>query len=153
KALPGYFWWLVAAEFLLASLATLLGRVTDFCDTVLADKYTRHVSTRIMEHASRMDLTRYEDPTFYDKMERARVQGTDRVLMIQMAGRLIQEGITTASLAIGILLYSPWLLFFLIICIMPAFLGQTHFAFQGYALNFGQTPARRQMDYLRILAG
>lgn len=152
-ALPSYFWWLVGAEFLLASLATVLGRITDFCDTVLADNYTRHVSTRIMEHASRLDLTRYEDPSFYDKMERARVQGTDRVLMIQMTGRLIQEGITTISLAVGIFLFSPWLLLVLIVSIMPAFLGQTHFAFQGYQLNFGQTPARRQMDYLRILAG
>jgi ATP-binding cassette subfamily B protein len=153
KALPGYFWWLVALEFLLASLATILGRVTDFCDTVLADKYTRHISSRIMEHASRMDLTRYEDPSFYDKMERARVQGTDRVLMIQMTGRLIQEGITTASLAAGIFLFSPWLLLLLLVAVLPAFLGQTHFAFLGYSLNFGQTPARRRMDYLRILAG
>jgi ATP-binding cassette subfamily B protein len=153
QALPGYFWWLVGLEFAIAALATVLGRVIDFCDTVLADKYTRHVSTRIMEHASKLDLTRYEDPTFYDKMERARVQGTDRVLMIQMTGRLIQEGITTISLAAGIFLFSPLLLCFLVICIMPAFLGQTHFAFQGYQLNFGQTTSRRQMEYLRILAG
>jgi ATP-binding cassette, subfamily B, bacterial len=153
KALPHYFWWLVGLEFALAALATVLGRITDFCDTVLADNYTRHVSTRIMQHASRLDLTRYEDPSFYDKMERARVQGTDRVLMIQMTGRLIQEGITTISLAVGIFLFSPWLLLILVVSIMPAFLGQTHFAFQGYALNFGQTPSRRKMDYLRILAG
>jgi ATP-binding cassette, subfamily B, bacterial len=153
QALPHYFWWLVGLEFALASLATVLGRVTDFCDTVLADNYTRHVSTQIMEHASKLDLTRYEDPSFYDKMERARVQGTDRVLMIQMTGRLIQEGITTATLAAGIFLFSPWLLLILIVSIMPMFIGQTHFAFQGYALNFGQTPSRRQMDYLRILAG
>jgi ATP-binding cassette, subfamily B, bacterial len=153
QPLPHYFWWLVGLEFLLASLATVLGRITDFCDTVLADNYTRHVSTRIMEHASKLDLTRYEDASFYDKMERARVQGTDRVLMIQMTGRLIQEGITTVSLAVGIFLFSPWLLLILIVSIMPAFVGQTHFAFQGYALNFGQTPSRRQMDYLRILAG
>lgn len=151
--LPHYFWWLVGLEFVLASLATMLGRITDFCDTVLADNYTRHVSTRIMEHASRLDLTRYEDPSFYDKMERARVQGTDRVLMIQMTGRLIQEGITTLSLAAGIFLFSPWLLLILVVSIMPAFIGQTHFAFEGYAVNFGQTPSRRQMDYLRILAG
>jgi ATP-binding cassette, subfamily B, bacterial len=151
--LPGYFWYLVGLEFVIAALATVLGRIIDYCDTVLADKYSRHVSTRIMEHASKLDLTRYEDPNFYDKMERARVQGTDRVLMIQMTGRLIQEGITTVSLAAGIFMFSPMLLFFLIICIMPAFLGQTHFAFQGYQLNFGQVTARRQMEYLRILAG
>ena len=153
RVLPGFFWWLVALEFGLASLGTILARLTDFCDSVLADKYTRHISTRIMEHASRLDLTRYEDPSFCDKMERARVQGTDRVMMIQMTGRLIQEGITTASLAVGIFLFSPWMLFFLFVCVVPAFLGETHFAFLGYSMNFKQTPARRQMEYLRVLAG
>jgi ATP-binding cassette subfamily B protein len=151
--LPKIFWWLVALEFGLACVGTILARLTDFCDAVLGDKYTRHISTRIMEHASRLDLTRYEDPAFCDKMERARVQGTDRVMMIQMTGRLIQEGITTASLAVGIFVYSPWMLFFLLVCILPAFLGETHFAFLGYTLNFEQTPARRQMEYLRILSG
>jgi len=151
-ALPKFFWWLVALEFGLACLATILARLTDFCDTVLADKYTRHVSTRVMEHASRLDLTRYEDPSFCDKFERARVQGTDRVMMIQMTGRLIQEGVTTASLAAGIFVFSPWMLFFLLVCVVPAFLGETHFAFLGYSLNFEQTPARRQMEYFRILA-
>jgi len=153
RPLPELFWWLVALEFALASLGTILARLTDFCDTVLADKYTRHISTRIMEHASRLDLTRYEDPSFCDKMERARVQGTDRVMMIQMAGRLIQEGITTVSLAIGIFIFSPWMLIFLFLCIVPAFLGESHFAFLGYSMNFEQTAARRQMEYLRILAG
>jgi ATP-binding cassette, subfamily B, bacterial len=151
--LPNAFWWLVGLEFGLACLGTILARLTDFSDTMLADKYTRHISTRIMEHASQLDLTRYEDPAFCDKMERARVQGTDRVMMIQMTGRLIQEGITTASLAVGILVFSPWMLLFLLVCVVPAFLGETHFAFLGYSLNFEQTSARRQMEYFRTLAG
>ena len=152
-ALPRFFWWLVVLEFGLATLAAILGRLIDFCDTVLADKFTRHISTRIMEHASRLDLTRFEDPIFSDKMERARVQGTDRVMLIQMSGRLVQEGITTISLAAGIFFYSPWLLFFLFVCVVPAFMGETHFAFLGYSMNFEQTAAKRQMEYLRILAG
>ncbi len=151
--LPRYFWALVGVEFVLASAVAMLGRVTTFFDTVLADKFTRHISTSIMEHASRLDLTRYEDPLFYDKMERARVQGTDRVMLVQMTGRLIQDVIGALSLAAGIIFFSPWLLLFLIVCVVPAFLGETHFAFLGYSLNFEQTPARRQMDYLRILGG
>jgi ATP-binding cassette subfamily B protein len=153
KALPHYFWWLVAAEFALAALSTILVRVLDFFDAVLADKFTRHISTRIVEHASKLDLTSYEDPVFYDKMERARVQGTDRLIMIQSAGRFFQQGITAASLAASIFLFSPWLLLALIACVVPAFLGETHFAFLGYSLNFQQTTPRRQMDYLRILGG
>jgi ATP-binding cassette, subfamily B, bacterial len=152
-ALPRDFWWLVALEFALASLGTILVRILDFCDSVLADKFTRHISTRIVKHASRLDLTSYEDPLFYDMMERARVQGTDRLIMIQSAGRLFQEGITAASLAASIFIFSPWLLLALVICVVPAFLGETHFAFLGYSLCFRQTTARRQMDYLRTLGG
>ncbi len=73
--------------------------------------------------------------------------------MIQTAGRLFQQGITAASLAASIFLFSPWLLLALIACVVPAFLGETHFAFLGYSLNFQQTTARRQMEYLRILGG
>ncbi|MGA9938545.1 MAG: ABC transporter ATP-binding protein, partial [Candidatus Acidiferrales bacterium] len=74
-------------------------------------------------------------------------------IMIQSAGRLFQEGITAASLAASIFIFSPWLLLALVICVVPAFLGETHFAFLGYSLCFRQTTARRQMDYLRTLGG
>jgi len=154
STLPQHFWWLVALEFALAGVASgILIRLINFCDIVLADKYSRHISTKIMEHASRLDLTSYEDPLFYDRMERARVQGTDRIVMIQSTGLLIQQAVTILSLAGGILFLSPWILAVLVGCVIPAFLGETHFAFMGYSLNFRQTPAKREMDYLRILGG
>jgi ATP-binding cassette, subfamily B, bacterial len=151
--LPGNFWWLVGLQFGLASLGTVLVRLIDFCENVLADKYTRYISTQIMKHAASLDLATYEDYNFHDKLDRARVQGTDRIGMIQASGRLIQEVIMTASLAASILFFSPWILFALIVCIVPAFLGETHFAFLGYSLSFNQTTARRQMEYLRVLGG
>ena len=150
---PRHFWWLVAAEFSLAVLGSLLSRTIDFLDALLADKYTRHVSIRVMKHASDLDLTAYEDPIFYDRLERARVQATDRLGMIQSIGRLIQQMVTAISLSIYIVAYSPWLLLLLVAGVFPAFLGESHFAFLGYAKNFRQTPIRRQLDYLRVLGG
>ena len=47
------------------------------------------------------------------------------------------------------MLFSPWLMLLLIAGVLPAFLGESHFAFLGYAKNFRQTPVRRQLDYLR----
>ncbi|MFZ0863876.1 MAG: ABC transporter ATP-binding protein [Candidatus Sulfotelmatobacter sp.] len=146
-------WWLVAAEFALAVAAGVLGRVIDYLDALLAGKYTHHISVRVMEHAAGLDLMAYEDPAFYDRLERARVQATDRLYMIQAIGRLIQQVITTITLSISIMLFSPWLLLLLIVGVIPAFVGETHFAFLGYAKNFRQTPVRRQLDYLRILGG
>ncbi len=145
------FWWLVGLEFGLACLASVLNRIVDYCDTLLADKFIRHISVRIMHHASRLDLASYEDPLFHDKLERARVQATDRLGMVQQLGRLVQQVITTATLAASILLFSPWLLLVLIACVIPAFLGESHFAFLGYALAFRLTPVKRQIDYLRFL--
>jgi ATP-binding cassette subfamily B protein len=146
-------WWLVAAEFGLAVAAGVLGRVIDYLDALLAGKYTHHVSVRVMEHAAGLDLMAYEDPAFYDRLERARVQATDRLYMIQAIGRLIQQVITTITLSISIMVFSPWLLLLLVVGVIPAFVGETHFAFLGYAKNFRQTPIRRQLDYLRILGG
>ena len=153
QAVPPRFWWLVAAEFSLAVLNSILARTIDYSDSLLADKYTRYVSIRVMDHAASLDLLAYEDPVFYDRLERARVQATDRLVMIQAVGRLVQQAITTVTLSISIMFFSPWLMLLLIVGVVPAFLGESHFAFLGYAKNFRQTPIQRQLDYLRVLGG
>ena len=106
-----------------------------------------------MKQAAALDLTTYEDPVFYDRLERARVQATDRLAMIQQMGRLFQQTLTTLIWTSVLLWYSPWLVLLLALGVLPTFLGETHFAFLGYAKNFRQTPAKRQMDYLRQVAG
>jgi ATP-binding cassette, subfamily B, bacterial len=146
-------WWLVGLEFGLAVLGGVLARAIDYSDSLLADKYTRYVSIQVMKHAAELDLIAYEDPVFYDRLERARVQATDRLGMIQQIGRLIQLVITTITLSVTIIVYSPWLMLLLIAGVLPAFLGESHFAFLGYAKNFRQTPVRRQLDYLRQIGG
>lgn len=153
QPLEPHFWYLVGIEGGLAILAGILTRLIDYCDQLLADRYTHHVSVEVMRHAAALDVTVYEDPVFYDRLERARVQATDRLAMIQSMGRLLQQIVTTITFSAALLYYSPWLLLLLIAGVMPAFLGESHFAFLGYAKNFRQTPIRRQMDYLRQVGG
>ena len=150
-ALPPYFWYLVGAEAGLAALGSILGRLIGYFDALLADRFTRHVSVTVMKHAASLDLASYEDPVFYDKLERARVQATDRISMIQALGAVLQQIIAAASLSAGIFWFSPWLLPLLVVAVVPAFLGESHFAFLGYAQNIRQTPIKRQLDYLRML--
>jgi ATP-binding cassette subfamily B protein len=151
QPLPPSFWWLVGAEFALAAIGSTLGRAIGYFDALLADGFTRYVSIRVMEHASRLDLASYEDPAFADKLERARVQATDRIAMIQAMGAVIQQLIVVVTLSAGILWFSPWLLILLVVAVVPAFLGESHFAFLGYSLSLRQTPERRRLDYLRVL--
>jgi ATP-binding cassette, subfamily B, bacterial len=148
-----HFWWLVGVEVGLALLNGILSRAIDYTDQILANRYTYHVSVQVMQQAAQLDLTTYEDPVYYDRLERARVQATDRLAMIQQLGRLLQQVVLTVIWS-GVLIYrSPWMILLLIAGVLPSFLGETHFAFLGYAKNFRQTPAKRQMDYLRQVGG
>jgi ATP-binding cassette, subfamily B, bacterial len=153
KAVLPHFWWLVGIEAGLNVFNGVLVRGVDYSDSLLADRYTHFVSVRVMRQAAALDLTTYEDPVFYDRLERARVQATDRLAMIQQMGRLFQQTLTTLIWTSILLWYSPWLVLLLALGVLPTFLGETHFAFLGYAKNFRQTPAKRQMDYLRQVAG
>lgn len=148
-----HFWWLVASEIILALLTAILSRCIDYTDQLLADRYTYHVSVRVMQQAAQLDLTTYEDPVFYDRLERARVQATDRLAMIQQMGRLFQQTVLTLIWSAVLIYRSPWMILLLIAGVLPAFFGETHFAFLGYAKNFRQTPAKRLMDYLRQVGG
>ena len=71
--------------------------------------------------------------------------------MIHAIGALAQQLIIVVSLSVSVLYFSPWLLLVLVLAVVPAFLGESHFAFLGYSLNLRQTPMRRQLDYLRVL--
>ncbi len=153
QPLRPYFWWVVGLEVGLAIVTGVVTRLIDYFDNLLADRYTHHVSIEVMRHAAALDVTAYEDPVFYDRLERARAQATDRLAMIQSMGRLLQQTVTALVFTGALLYYSPWLMVLLLIGVLPSFLGETHFAFLGYAKNFRQTPAKRQMDYLRQLGG
>jgi ATP-binding cassette subfamily B protein len=144
-------WVLVAYEVGLAVLSDLLSRAINLCDSLLGDKFTNHVSLRFMEHANRLDLVSFEDPVFYDKLERARRQTTSRLGMLAVLAGMGQQVITLLSLSAAVVSFSPWFLLLLVIAVIPAFLGETRFAMLAYSILYRWTPERRELDYLRML--
>ena len=78
----GEVWKLLILELLLAVAADTTGRFISLVDSLLGDRFTNTVSVRLMEHANSLDLLSFEDPVFYDKMERARRQTTSRLGML-----------------------------------------------------------------------
>ncbi len=146
-----YLWELVAAEFALAMLSDGLSRAISLMDGLLGDRFANHTSVRIMEHAGELDLDQFEDATFYDKLERARQQTAGRTILLSQVMSQVQDLITMGLLAAGLVVFNPWLIVLLIIAILPAFLGESYFNDQTYALSRRQTPQRRELDYLRYI--
>jgi ATP-binding cassette, subfamily B, bacterial len=143
---------LLIAEFLLAVLSDVLGRIVSLVDSLLSERVSNSSSVRLMEHAATLDLEDFEDSEFQDQLERARRQTSGRMtLMGQLLGQA-QDIVTVASFVAGFIFFAPWLIALLLLALVPAFLEEAHFNAQSYSLDFGRTPERRELDYVRQTA-
>jgi ATP-binding cassette subfamily B protein len=140
---------LVAIELGLAVLNDVLGRFIALTDGLIGDSFANTTSIKIMEHASTLDLNHFEDHRFYDQLERARRQTLNRSLLTSQLFGQAQEMVTLVVLAIGLASFNPWLILLLIVAVIPAFLGESHFNERSYSLIHAWTPERRELDYLR----
>ena len=132
-------------------LGEVLARASQLVESLLGDLFSNRVSVLLMEHAATLDLQQFEDPAFYDHLERARRQTVGRIgLLAQLLG-MGQDLLTLATLSGALIAFAPWLLVLLAVAVIPSFLGETHFAALGYSLLFRRTPERRQLDYLRLV--
>jgi ATP-binding cassette subfamily B protein len=144
-------WELVALEFGVVLVGEVLSRASALVESLLGDLFSIHTSMRLMKHAAVLDLEQFEDPNFYDVLERARRQTSGQIGLITTLVSMGQDTLTLISLASALLVYKPWLLVLLAVAVLPSFFSETRFAALGYSLLYRWTPQRRQLDYLRYL--
>jgi len=144
-------WRYLALELLIVLSGEILARASSLIESLLGDLFSNAMSVELMEHAAKLDLAQFEDPEFYDHLERARRQTVGRIALLSLLLSMSQDALTLVTLAGALIAYNPWLLLLLAVAVIPSFLGETHFASLGYSLLFRWTPERRQLDYLRYV--
>ena len=142
---------LVGIELGIAVVGEGLARLSSLLESLLGDLFGNRLSVRLMEHAATLDLAQFEDAEIYDHLERARRQTVGRISLFTLLLGTAQDLITLIALAGVLLVQLPWLLLLLTVAVLPAFLGEAHFASLGYSLLFQWTPERRLLDYLRYM--
>jgi len=142
---------LVGLELGIAVVGEGLARLSALLESLLGDLFANRLSVRLMRHAATLDLAQFEDAEIYDHLERARRQTVGRIGLFTLLLGTAQDLITLISLASVLLVQLPWLLLLLTVAVLPAFLGEAHFASLGYSLLFKWTPERRLLDYLRYM--
>ena len=148
---PLTLWRYIALELSIVAFGEIMARMSALVESLLSDLFSNRMSVRLMEHAATLDLAQFENPEFYDHLERARRQTVGRIALLTQLLGIGQDFLTLITLAGALVISSPWLLLLLIIAIVPGFLGETHFASLGYSLLYRWTPERRQLDYLRYV--
>jgi ATP-binding cassette subfamily B protein len=144
-------WRWVGIELAIAITSDMLRRAVGLADTLLGMLFTNQSTVELMRHAALLDLYHFEEPAFYDKLEKARQQTNVRTALLSELLLQAQGFISLISLAVGVIAFSHWLIVILIVAVLPSFIGETYFNRKRYSLYSWWTPQRRQLDYIRYV--
>jgi len=143
---------LVAAQLCLYLAGALLQALRSLIQQSLQELTGNKVLVTLMEHANRLDLSLFEDPTFYDKLQRAQREAAFRPLgMVQELFSLAGSLITFLSLIALMTRLSPIVAAVALVAPIPSFIASSRYGRQGYWMTWRQSPDRRRMGYLADL--
>src|SRR5688500_18015094 len=92
---------LVAIEFGIVALGEVAARSGSLLESLLGDLFSNRMSVRLMEHAATLDLQHFEDPVFYDRLERARRQTVGRITLLNQLLGMAQDAIRSEERRVG----------------------------------------------------
>jgi ATP-binding cassette subfamily B protein len=102
-------------------LQQVLKGVLQWVQTGQSELVQDHVKGLIHEQAARVDLEFYDTPAYFDHLNRANGQASNRSLsLLQNLGGLIQNGITLVGIAGLLIPYGLWLPLVLVASTLPA---------------------------------
>ena len=147
---PVLFWVTLAAAAALVSalLGSLAGLFGQYQSMVFSDKVTDIVHSKSVA----ADLEYYENPSYFDTMQRAQIEASSRP--IGVVNRLTGIGRNAVSLVgiAGLLLaFSPLITLVLFCVALPGALVQSLYARRQYRLELEQTEKERQASYYHFM--
>ncbi len=142
----------VGLELGLVAVAAAAQRTLSTCRSLLRALLGHRVNVMILERALTLNLSDFEDSTFYDRMTRARREASSRPLSLVM--RTFDLGKNVISLVAygGLLLsFSPWVATILLGAAIPAFVAETRFSKDAFRLFRWRSPETRKQMYLETV--
>ncbi|MCS6803363.1 MAG: ABC transporter ATP-binding protein [Chloroflexota bacterium] len=141
--------WLVAAQLGVLIVGSLLRTLANISQQLLQDRVAQTIQLQVMEHAERLDLAAFEDPTFYDRIQQVQREVAFRpVQMVSEMFGLVRAAIGFLSM-IGLLLSLSWTIALVaLLAPIPAFIANTRYGWWGFQLMRRQSPLRRLLSYL-----
>lgn len=142
----------VGLELALVVASTLVQTGTSLLQEIFGERLTYRINERILLKADQLDLTYFEDPQFYDMLQRAQREAGYRPLNLLFQVLGITQGVLGGvSLAVLLIRLGPLVLPVLLVTSVPLLIATVRFAQSGYVLSRMRTPEARQMSYIKSL--
>src|SRR4051794_9615829 len=140
---------LVALEAGLMVLSTAMSRGQSLLRDLMRASLGNHVNTMILEKAATLELRHFEDADFYDKMQNARREASNRPLSMALeTASLLQQLLILISYAVLLARLSPWSVLLIVAASVPAFVAEASFSGESFRLNTWRAPEGRRQNYL-----
>ncbi len=133
-------------------LRELFGTASQSLLTLIGDKVNYLITTRLVSQAARLDLSYYDEPSFYDELRKA-MDGirNEGIEVIRRTFAILQRSFTLISMGV-IVFRLHWLAPILIFAItIPHAIAQSRYIRRSYSLFVGWSPGIRKMRYLTSL--
>ena len=144
-------WKWVVLELSLVVLSDVFNRIISITEGLIGDQYSIKSSVLLINKTAEVEMYQLEDPTFYDKLERARQQTNGRVSLLSSLLTQGQDLITIIQYIAALIYFEPWLILIVILSIIPTFINDLKFSSKSYSLSRSWTAERRELDYLRYI--
>lgn len=146
-----------AIELVWAELGVMLALgvvalITGIVRSNMGTKLAYFIHSRILEKALSLELSHFEDPSVYDKLQNARREASSRPLnlftnLVAIAGGIV----TLASYGALLVAFNPWTLLALLVATVPAFIVEAKYSGEAFRVFSWRAPEQRKMRYLESL--
>lgn len=139
---------LVGLQLALFLASSLLQSAQYIVQQGLQELTGNRVQLTIMEHANRLDLAFFENPKFYDTLQQAQGEASQRPIgMVQVMFSLIRSLITFLSMIALMARLGSGVAAMALFAPIPSFIATSRYGWRGYWLARRQSPDRRRMGY------
>ncbi len=142
----------VGLELGLVVLQATISRSGGMVRAVLGSRLGNDINVAILERATKLELSHFEDPEFYDRLTRARREASSRPLsLVSETFSLVQSVLTLAGYAAILVKFSAWVVLVLLVATIPATIAEMRFSKQGFRLRNWRSPDARKLTYLEYV--
>jgi len=142
-----------ALRWVLVELALVAGQAVatrgiQLVYAVLGARLGIEVNVLIMQKALSLELSRFEDAEFYDRLTRAKREAATRPLqLVANLFAFVQSLVTLAGCLALLVQYSAWTALALFVATIPATITEIKYASMTYGLRNSQSPGARRLAY------
>lgn len=129
-------------------LTEVLQSIIDWVRAAQSEFINDHIAALMHQQSIAVDLAFYESPDYYDRLDQARSEASNRsVALLESGGSFLQHSLTLIAMAAVLLPYGAWLPLILLLSTLPAFYVVLRFDRQYHSWWQQTTTDRRRARY------